>query len=100
MNVERAVLDAFEVGGAEFVEWASQLWDPIGAETVGIARPRPGERVLDACCGTGSSAVPAARAVGPDGLVDAVDLAPTLLAAGARRAADLPQLRFHHADVT
>ncbi|GAA1296198.1 class I SAM-dependent methyltransferase [Saccharothrix xinjiangensis] len=100
MTVERAALDAFEVGSAEFAEWAPLLWDPIGAEAVGITRPRPGERVLDVCCGTGSSAVPAARAVGPDGRVDAVDLAPTLLRAGARHAADLPQLRFHHADAT
>ncbi|WP_260478999.1 methyltransferase domain-containing protein [Kibdelosporangium aridum] len=46
----------------------------MGAATVAVAGPKPGDRVLDACCGAGASAVPAARLVGPEGVVDAVDL--------------------------
>ncbi|MGM1060070.1 class I SAM-dependent methyltransferase [Saccharothrix sp. Mg75] len=93
-----SMVDAFDEGSAEFAEWAPLLWDPIGAEAVEHARPLPGERVLDICCGSGSSAIPAARAVGVGGVVDAVDLSGALLDQGARRARDVPQLRFHRAD--
>ncbi|KOX20483.1 hypothetical protein ADK67_29770 [Saccharothrix sp. NRRL B-16348] len=94
------VVQAFDHGSAEFAEWTPLLWDPVGAATVETVPPRPGERVLDVCCGSGSSAIPAARAVGVEGLVDAVDLARELLDQGSERAEGLPQLRFHHADAT
>ncbi|MFE2448403.1 hypothetical protein ACFXDF_41325, partial [Streptomyces sp. NPDC059426] len=47
----------------EFASWYSRLWGPLGALATGVSRPRPGERVLDACCGSGASALPAARDV-------------------------------------
>ena len=92
--------DVFDAGQDEFAVLGPVLWDPIGAATVAEAAVGPGERVLDVCCGAGASAIPAARAVGPGGHVDAVDLADRLLAQGRRRAAELPQLRFTHADAT
>ena len=95
-----AVVEAFDHGSAEFAEWTPLLWDPVGAAAVEAAPPRAGDRVLDVCCGSGSSAIPAARAVGADGLVDAVDLSRALLDQGARRAQGLPQLRFHQADAS
>jgi SAM-dependent methyltransferase len=88
----------FDAGAAEFAVLGPVLWEPIAAATVVVAGPRPGERVLDVCCGAGSSAIPAARAVGPEGHVDAIDLAERLLAQGRDKAADLPQLRFVRAD--
>ncbi|HEX6339879.1 class I SAM-dependent methyltransferase [Umezawaea sp.] len=92
------IAKAFDEGSAEFAEWTPLLWDPIGAEAVEHARPLPGDRVLDVCCGSGSTAIPAARAVGADGVVHAVDLSGALLDQGAERAADMPHLRFHHGD--
>ncbi|MGW7755582.1 hypothetical protein ACWGK6_29425, partial [Streptomyces violaceusniger] len=53
----------------EFASWYSRLWGPLGALATGVSRPRAGERVLDACCGSGASALPAARAVGAAGQV-------------------------------
>ncbi|MBO0771728.1 MAG: methyltransferase domain-containing protein [Actinobacteria bacterium] len=91
---------AFDAAGADYAELASRLWDELGQILAGYAAPRRGERVLDACCGTGASALPAARAVGPTGRVDAVDLAPSLLAHGRVAATGLPQLRFIHGDVS
>jgi SAM-dependent methyltransferase len=91
-----AVFDEAREG---FAAWSPLLWDRIGAATVDAVAVRAGERVLDACCGAGAAALPAARAVGPRGLVDAVDVAPALVAQGRRRADGLPQLRFHTADV-
>lgn len=90
----------FDAAAEDFAALAPRLWDPLGRRLVEHAAPRPGERVLDACCGTGASAVPAARAVGRDGHVDAVDIAGALLEHGRRAARDLPQVRFSRADVT
>lgn len=92
--------DVFDAGQDEFAVLGPVLWNPLGEATVAEAKVRPGERVLDVCCGAGSSAIPAARAVGAAGRVDAVDLADRLLEQGRARAADLPQLTFTHADAT
>jgi ubiquinone/menaquinone biosynthesis C-methylase UbiE len=92
--------DHFDAGHDHFDALTGPLWDPVGQATVAVTRPVPGERVFDACCGAGASAIPAAEAVGPDVRVDAVDLADRLLDLGRARAAGLPQLSFHHADVT
>ncbi|WP_437926762.1 class I SAM-dependent methyltransferase [Sorangium sp. So ce291] len=77
------------------------FWARIGERTVERARLDPGHRVLDVCCGTGSSAIPAARAVGPTGSVLGVDLADALLDRGRAkaRALGLPNIDFRCADV-
>jgi SAM-dependent methyltransferase len=69
----------------------SAVWSPIGVATVNAARLRPGARVLNAWCGTGAFAIPAAEKVGPLGFVDAVDTAETVLEQG-RAKADLQGL--------
>ncbi|MFD6415832.1 class I SAM-dependent methyltransferase [Streptomyces sp. NPDC060194] len=98
----RNVGEVFDDGAEGFAAWTPLLWDPVGAATVAAAGLAPGERVLDACCGAGSAAVPAGHAVGAEGRVDAVDLAARLLADGRGRAEreGLDQVAFHHADVT
>jgi ubiquinone/menaquinone biosynthesis C-methylase UbiE len=55
------------------------FWDYFGRRTVELALVPMGSRVLDVCCGTGASALPAAEAVGPTGNVIGVDLAKQLL---------------------
>jgi ubiquinone/menaquinone biosynthesis C-methylase UbiE len=47
----------------------------------------PGERLLDAGCGPGRLAIPAAQRAGPSGSVTAVDLQPEMLARLRKRAA-------------
>jgi len=65
------------------------FWDRYGQRTVERMMLSPGARVLDVCCGSGASALPAARAVGSDGSVIAIDLADELLKLGrAPEAAD------------
>jgi len=55
------------------------FWERYGQRTVArLALPEKA-CVLDVCCGSGASAIPAAEAVGPDGTVVGVDLAANLL---------------------
>ena len=67
-----------------FAPWASVL--------LALARPRPGERVLDVACGTGVVARAAVPMVSPSGWVTGVDLDPANLAVA--RAVGDPESRF------
>ncbi|NYE94985.1 SAM-dependent methyltransferase [Psychromicrobium silvestre] len=93
---------AFTDGALQFEAWSEVLWDPAALAVVEAARLQPGERVLDACCGTGAATLPAARIVGPEGSVDGVDLSSGLLAlAGKKLAAErILNTTLTHADVT
>lgn len=93
-----AVFDAAALG---FAVWSPLLWDRVGAFSASVAALQPGEQVLDACCGAGAAALPAGRAVGRSGRVDAVDLSCALLADGRRRARaeGLDAVTFHEADL-
>jgi ubiquinone/menaquinone biosynthesis C-methylase UbiE len=55
------------------------FWDYFGRRTIELASLSSGSCVLDVCCGSGASALPAAEAVGPEGNVIGVDLAKQLL---------------------
>jgi O-methyltransferase/aklanonic acid methyltransferase len=68
----------------------------FGAQLVGAACPREGERVLDLACGRGACLRPAASAVGPRGFVLGVDLAEPMIAATA---AELRVEGIVHAEV-
>jgi len=59
---------------------ANAFWDRFGRRTIERLSLAPGMHVLDVCSGTGASAIPAAEAVGPGGIVVAVDIAEQLLA--------------------
>ncbi len=89
---------AFDAAAADFSALGHHLWGPIGEATVAAAGLRGGERVLDACCGTGASAIPAARRVGADGVVDAIDLSAPMIGELRETAAGLPRLRAHQVD--
>src|SRR5262245_7343131 len=69
-----------------FDDPALSFWDRYGRRTVARAGLRPGDRVLDACCGTGASALPAAHEVGPDGHVLGLDLSAPMLALARAKA--------------
>ncbi len=78
------------------------FWDRFGTETVRRLALSPGSGVLDVCCGAGSSALPAARAVGASGRVLGVDVAEPLLQIARHRAAaeGLHHIEFRCADAT
>ncbi|HEX5086418.1 MAG TPA: methyltransferase domain-containing protein [Nocardioides sp.] len=78
------------------------FWDRWGSETIARTGLRPGQRVLDLCCGAGASAIPAAHAVAPQGSVVGVDVSRGLLdLARARADAEgLTNLELRCADAT
>src|SRR5215472_16617555 len=78
------------------------FWDVAGRRTVERLRLPAGAAVLDVCCGTGASAIPAAEAVGPKGSVLAIDLAGRLLEVGRAKAAQrkLEKVDFRVGDMT
>jgi ubiquinone/menaquinone biosynthesis C-methylase UbiE len=78
------------------------FWARYGRRTVERLALHLGARVLDAACGTGASALPAAEAVGSTGRVIGVDLAEQLLARGREKARQqsLANIEFLKADMT
>ena len=58
---------------------ANTFWERFGRTTVERLRPSVKSRVLDVCCGSGASALPAAEMVGREGSVLGIDVAASLL---------------------
>jgi ubiquinone/menaquinone biosynthesis C-methylase UbiE len=87
--VERAKARAaatYNAAADHYDHAANAFWERFGRSTVERLDLKPGQRVLDVCCGSGASAIPAAEAVGPSGLVLGVDLAENLLALARAKA--------------
>jgi SAM-dependent methyltransferase len=59
---------------------------PVSDALVAHAGPQSGESVLDVGCGCGASTLDFARAVGPSGSVEALDISAPMLAEAKRRA--------------
>lgn len=78
------------------------FWDRHGRCAVELLGLEPGDRVLDVGCGTGASALPAARIVGNRGSVLGIDVAARLLALARHKAAreGLANVRFECIDMT
>jgi ubiquinone/menaquinone biosynthesis C-methylase UbiE len=70
---------AYNSASYHFDDEPLAFWARIGSRTVERLALPTGARVLDVGCGTGASAIPAATAVGPTGLVIGADLANRLL---------------------
>jgi len=87
-------------GTADVAALSPLLWDRLAESTLAMAAPSCGERVLDACCGLGASALPAARLVGPTGQLDAVDTSSAMVSGLRERLTALPWAEAFHADVT
>jgi ubiquinone/menaquinone biosynthesis C-methylase UbiE len=69
----------FNAASDHFDAPALSFWNRFGQETIDRLSLQMGNLVLDACCGSGASAIPAAFRVGSTGQVLGVDLAESLL---------------------
>ncbi len=70
------------------------------ARVMALLAPQAGERALDIGCGPGLTTQALALAVGEQGSVTGVDIAPAMLAIAQRRCAGLAGVSFGMADVT
>ncbi|MER6471234.1 class I SAM-dependent methyltransferase [Streptomyces collinus] len=75
-----------EFFSARAADWDDRFPDdgPAYAAAVADLNLRPGDRVLDAGCGTGRALPPLRAAVGPSGVVAGADLTPEMLEAATR----------------
>ena len=89
-------------GAADFFDHSALSFrDYFGRKAVEKLNIGEGARVLDVCCGTGSSAIPAAELVGPPGIVIGIDLAERLLELAREKASrrGLQNISFRAADM-
>jgi ubiquinone/menaquinone biosynthesis C-methylase UbiE len=76
---------AYNAASDLFDHPANTFWDRFGRNTINRLDLKPGASVLDVCCGSGASALPAAELVGDGGQVIGIDVAEKLLnLAGAK----------------
>lgn len=73
----------------------NRLWN---RKVLAAANLKPGSRVLDLACGTGSLTRDLARRVGPDGYVLGIDFSAEMLAAASRK--PLPNTEYRLGDAT
>jgi SAM-dependent methyltransferase len=113
MPVTNASSDASAASQAEQIaSWNGQLgerwvlqqqtldraFSAFAARLLELADPRPGQRVLDIGCGTGTTTLAASEAVGQTGRVVGVDVSVPMLGRARERAAGRTNIAFVHAD--
>lgn len=64
---------AYNAAADFYDDYANSFWDRFGRRTIERLRLPFGARILDVCCGSGASAIPAAEKVGPQGFVLGID---------------------------
>ncbi len=69
----------YDAAADHFDHGANSFWDRFGRRSVERLELAKGARVLDVCCGSGASAIPAAEIVGANGRVLGVDVSAGLL---------------------
>ena len=100
-NAKRRASFTFNTASDAYDDSALGFRDYFGRKTVEKLNFCVGARVLDVCCGTGSSAIPVAELVGASGFVIGVDLADRLLALAREKARELAlqNITFRVADM-
>jgi ubiquinone/menaquinone biosynthesis C-methylase UbiE len=100
-DLKQRTTAAYNAAADLYDDPANSFWERVGRRTVQRLSLRPGERILDVCCGSGASAIPAAEVVGPEGSVVGVDLAERLLALARLKSADrgLRNIEFRAGDL-
>jgi ubiquinone/menaquinone biosynthesis C-methylase UbiE len=96
-NIARAIA-TYNAAADTFDAAPLSFWRRYGQRTIDRLALKPGDHVLDVCCGSGASAIPAAIAVGPTGSVLGVDVSAGLLGLARVKAQDLANIAFRNGD--
>ena len=88
-NAGARAANAYNAASDHYDDPANSFWDRFGRRTVERLDLHPGSHVLDVCCGSGASAIPAAERTGPGGSVLGIDLAENLLQLAKTKARNL-----------
>jgi O-methyltransferase/aklanonic acid methyltransferase len=83
-----AISQTFDRAAACFDRSPVDFFTPLGQRLVDRAELRPGERILDIGCGRGACTFPAREAVGLEGSVTGIDIAPAMVRHTAAEAAE------------
>lgn len=90
-----------DVGGPHWVRQQHQfdmMLAGFGSAALDTLDPQPGERIIDIGCGTGTTSLAIAEAVGPSGAVLGCDIAQTMIDAARSCGAGVAQLSFEVRD--
>ena len=100
-DAKRRAAFAYNAASDVYDDSALGFWDYFGRKTVEKLNICQGWRVLDVCCGSGASSIPAAELVGLSGCVLGIDLADRLLTLGQEKASQraLQNITFRVADM-
>ena len=98
MNETAPIVRVFDDAAETYENVGVGFFRPIGAALARAVAPRAGERVLDAGCGTGAVLFPTADAIGHDGHVTGIDLAPGMVARTAAAATGLTNISVRAGD--
>jgi ubiquinone/menaquinone biosynthesis C-methylase UbiE len=98
---QKFIESTFNAAADHFDATELPFWDIYGRKSAEKLNLRAGMKILDLCCGTGASAIPAAQMVEPNGQVTAHDLAQNLLDLAKAKAekAGIENIRFERADM-
>lgn len=100
-DARRKAKATYDAASDHYDDAANAFWSRFGRRTVERLALQPGEHVLDVCCGTGASALPAAERVGPRGRVLGIDLSEKLLTRARAKAHErgLAHVEFRRGDL-
>jgi len=88
-EAKRKAKETYDSAADHFDQTALGFWAKYGRSTVERLSLRPGSKVLDVCCGSGASAIPAASIVGCGGRVIGIDLSEQMLSLAKNKAHEL-----------
>src|ERR1044072_6334790 len=100
-DAKRKAASTYNAASDYYDHPANTFWGQFGRRTVTRLGLATGERMLDVCCGSGASAIPAAEIVGVDGAVVGVGLAENLLELARAKAkqSGLTNIHFQSGDL-